>query len=179
MKQLWTIYKNEMVFLLLIAGLFLWGMVATLLAFQNKEKTILIGRKDGSYQLIENEVKTPLETENFIRHFLSLTLNFDEKSYQRHISLAGDLMTDALWFKKQSEFKEMAGFIKKHQVIQSSEILSITKQKAHFFEVKIKNFLFKKGILTEKEKVIFLSLIENERSYENPWSQSISNIEVK
>ena len=179
MKEFWIIYKNETVFLLLIAGLFLWGLVATLLAFQNKEKTILIGIKDGSYQLIEREVKTPVETENFIRHFLSLTLNFDEKSYGRHISLAGDLMTDGLWFKKKAEFKEMAGFIKKHQVVQSSEILSITKQKANLFEVKIRNFLFKKGILTEKEKILFLSLTENERSYENPWSHSISNIEVK
>jgi len=97
MKELWIIYKNETVFLCFITGLFLWGVVATLLAFQNKEKVILIGKTGNSYQLIENEVKTPFETENFIRHFLSLTLNFDEKSYGRHISLAGDLMTDSLW----------------------------------------------------------------------------------
>lgn len=179
MKELWIIYKNEMVFLSLIAGLFLWGVVATLLAFQNKEKVILIGKTGNSYQLIEEEVKTPFETENFIRHFLSLTLNFDEKSYGRHISLAGDLMTDSLWFQKKAEFKEMANFIKKHQVVQSSEILSITKQKANLFEVKIRNYLFKKGVLTENEKLILLSLIENERSFENPWSHSISNIEVK
>ena len=179
MRELWIIYKNETVFLLLVGGLFLWGVVATILAFQNKEKTILIGTKDGFYQLIENKVKAPLEMENFIRHFLSLTLNFDEKSYGRHISLAGDLMTDKFWFKKKAEFKEMAGFIKKNQVVQSSEILSITKQKENLFEVKIKNFLFKKGILSEKEKVIFLSLVENERSFENPWSYSISNMEVK
>ena len=134
MKELWTIYKNETVFLLLIGVLFLWAMVATLLAFQNKEKVILIGKTDSSYQLIENEVKTPFETENFIRHFLALTLNFDEKSYRKHISLAGDLMTENLWLKKQIEFKEMDGFIKKHQVIQSSEILSITKQKANFLK---------------------------------------------
>ena len=179
MKELWTIYKNETVFLLLIGVLFLWAMVATLLAFQNKEKVILIGKTDGSYQLIENEVKTPFETENFIRHFLALTLNFDEKSYRKHISLAGDLMTENLWLKKQIEFKEMDGFIKKHQVIQSSEILSITKQKANFFEVKIRNYLFKKGILSENEKLILLSLIENERSFENPWRHSVSNVEVK
>lgn len=179
MKELWIIYKNEMVFLSLIAGLFLWGVVATLLAFQNKEKVILIGKTGNSYQLIESEVKTPFETENFIRHFLSLTLNFDEKSYGRHISLAGDLMTDNLWFQKKAEFKEMADFIKKHKVVQSSEILSITKQKANLFEVKIRNYLFKKGVLTENEKLILLSLTENERSFENPWSHSISNIEVK
>ena len=179
MKQLWIIYKNEMVFLCLLGGLFLWGVVATILALQNKEKVILIGEKEGSYQLIENEPKNPIETENFIRHFLALTLNFDKESYGKHISRAGDLMTDSLWFEKETEFKEMAGFIAKHQVIQSSEILSITKQKGNLFEVKIKNYLFKNSSLTEKEKLILLSLTENKRSFENPWRHSVSSVEVK
>ena len=179
MRQLWIIYKNEMVFLILITILFLWGVVSTILAFQNKEKVFLIGKTNGSYHLIENEPKEPLETENFIRHFLALTLNFDEKSYKEHISIAGDLMTDSLWFEKKNEFTEMAGFITKNQVIQSSEILSITKQTSNLFEVKIRNYLFKKGVLTKTEKILFLSLVENKRSYENPWRHSVSNIKVK
>ena len=179
MKQLWIIYKNEMVFFLLIGGLFLWGVVATTLAFTNRYEVILIGKTGGSYQLIEDEEKDPLEIENFIRHFLGLTLNFDKKSYKRHISLSGDLMTTELWKRKKSEFKEMMSFIKKYNVIQSSELLKIRKTKSNHYEVKIKNYLFKKGVLKETNKLILLSLSSNKRSYANPWRYSVANVEVK
>ena len=179
MKKLLTIYKNQTVLISLIISLMLWGIVVGILAFQNKEKVILIGKVDGSYQLIEDNRKDPSETENFIRHFLSLTLNFDRRSYKRNISLAGDLMTEKLWQKKKPEFKEMAGFIKENQVIQSSELLEIKKAKTNQYEVKVRNYLFKKGILSEKDKLLSLSLTGNKRSYENPWRYSVSKIEVK
>lgn len=179
MKLFWLIYKNEVVCICFTISLFLWGLLATFLAFQNKSQVILIGKTGESYQLIESEEKAPLETENFIRHFISLTLNFDEKSYKRHISLAGDLMLEDLWEKKKPEFKEMAGFIKKNKVIQSSEVLGIKKIKTNHYEVKIRNYLFKKSILTETNKLILLSLVENKRSYENPWRYSVSSVEVK
>ena len=102
MRLFWLIYRNEIVFCLLIIGLVLWGAVATVSAFKNKEKVILIGQTEGFYQVIDRKEKSPLETENFIRHFLGLTLNFDNASYRRHISLAGDLMTESLWRKKEA-----------------------------------------------------------------------------
>ena len=179
MRLLLQLYKNEFILFFLIGGLFLWGIVTSLLAFQNKTHVVLIGKTGNSYQLITEKEKDPLEIENFLRHFIALTLNFDEKSYKRHISLAGDLMTESLWVKKETEFKEMAGFIKKYKVIQSSEILQIQKIKSNQYEVKVRNYLFKKGLLTEKEKHILLSLTKNERSFENPWSYSVSNVKVK
>ena len=179
MKFLWLIYKQEMLFIYLISGLFLWASVTSYLAFQNKTQVILIGKVGSSYQLITDEKKDPIETGNFIRHFLALTLNFDEGSYRKHISLAGDLMTENLWNKKKPEFKEMAGFIKKHKVSQSSEVLSIKKIKKGQYEITIKNYLFKKGVLTEKTKLVLLSLSDNQRSFENPWRYSVSSIEVK
>lgn len=179
MKQLWIIYKNEMVFLLFIGGLFLWGTVATALAFMNRENVVLIGKTKDSYQLMDKEEKDPLEVENFIRHFIALTLNFDEKSYKRHISLSGDLMTESLWKKKKPEFKEMMNFIKEFKVIQSSELLGIKKIKTNRYEVKIRSYLYKKGVLKEKNKFILLSLKEGKRSYANPWRYSVKNVEVK
>lgn len=179
MRLLFLVYKNETVLFVLIFSLFLWGLFSSILAFQNKEKVILIGQTNGSYRVINDKEVDPLETENFIRHFLGLTLNFNEGNYRKHISIAGDLMTESLWLSKKKEFKEMAGFIQKHQVVQSSEVLSITRQKNNLFEVKVKNYLFKKGVLREKENLISLSLIKNERSYENPWRHSVSNVEVK
>ena len=179
MKFLWLIYKQEMLFIYLIAGLFLWALMASLLAFQNKTQLLVIGKTNDSYQLITEEEKDPVETGNFIRHFLALTLNFDEKSYNRHISLAGDLMTENLWGKKKPEFIQMTGFIKKNKVIQSSEILKIQKVKSNLYEVKIRNYLFKKGVLTEKDKLVLLSLTDKQRSYENPWRYSVSGVELK
>ena len=179
MKGLLVIYKNETILIAFIGSLILWAVTMSFLAFQNKTQVILIGNKEGSYQLIKEGEKDPLETENFIRHFLGLTLNFDEKSYNDNISLAGDLMTENLWERKKSDFTEMAGFIKKHKVIQSSELLEITKIKTNNYEVKVRNYLFKKGILTKKEKLLSLSLTENTRSFENPWRYSVSEIEVK
>ena len=178
MKQLWIIYKDEMVFSLLIGGLFLWGVVATTFAIKNREKVILIGKTKNSYQLIDKKEKDPLEIENFIRHFLGLTLNFDEESYKRHISLSGDLMTEALWKRKKPELKEMMSFIKEYKVIQSSELLEIRKIKSNHYEVKIRNYLFKKGVLKEKDKFILLSLTDNKRSYANPWRYSVKSVEV-
>ena len=179
MKRLLVIYKNEAILIAFIGSLILWAVAMSFLAFQNKTQVILIGNKEGSYQLIKEGEKDPLETENFIRHFLGLTLNFDEKSYNDNISLAGDLMTEKLWQKKKPDFTEMAGFIKKHKVIQSSELLEITKIKTNNYEVKVRNYLFKKGILTKREKLLSLSLTENIRSFENPWRYSVSEIEVK
>ncbi len=179
MKLLMFIYKNEMICFFLIISLFLWSLFTTFLAFQNKAQILLIGKNNGSYQIIKDEKQSPVEIRNFIRHFIALTLNFDKKSYNRHISMAGDLMTDALWNQKNDEFKEMAGYIRDQNIIQSSEILSIKKQKKNLFEVKIRNYLFKKSVLTETDKFILLSLTENKRSYENPWSYSVSNIKVK
>ena len=179
MKLFWLIYKNETALLVLIISLFLWGLVVSLLAFKNKAQVVLIGKTKDSYQIIDSEEKDPVETSNFIRHFIALTLNFDKESYKRHISLAGDLMTESLWEKKELEFKEMFNFIKKNTVIQSSEILKIQKVKSNLYEIKIRNYLFKKGNLTEKDKLILLSLTENQRSYENPWRLSVSRIEIK
>ena len=88
-------------------------------------------------------------------------------------------MTESLWKKKRSEFKEIAGFIKNNKVTQSSEILNITKTGKNQYEIKIRNYLFKKGFLTEKDKTILLSLTANQRSYENPWRFSVSNVEIK
>ena len=86
-------------------------------------------------------------------------------------------MTEKLWKKKKPEFKEMAGFIKENKVIQSSELLKIERIKTNRYEVKVRNYLFKKGILKEKDKLLSLSLTENKRSYENPWRYSVSEIE--
>ena len=108
-----------------------------------------------------------------------LTLNFNNESYKRHISLAGDLMTENLWKKKKPKFIQMAGFIKKNKVTQSTEVLKIQKIKNNLYEVKVRNYLFKNGILTEKDKLILLSLTKNQRSYENPWRHSVSNVEIK
>ena len=179
MKLFWLIYKNETVLTILISVLFLWGLVASLMAFKNKAQVVLIGKTGESYQFIRDEEKDPVEISSFIRHFIALTLNFDGESYKRHISLAGDLMTEDLWKKKKSEFIQMADFIKKNKVTQSAEILKIQKIKSNLYEIKIRNYLFKKGNLTEKDKLILLSLIENQRSYENPWRLSVSSVEVK
>ena len=179
MKILIRLYKNEIAVFSLIISLMLWSLVASYLAFKNNSQVVLIGKSGNSYQLITEEEKTPIETGNFIRHFLALTLNFNDESYKRHISLAGDLMTEELWRKKKPEFIQMAGFIKKNKVTQSAEILKIQKSKSDLYEIKVRNYLFKNGILTEKDKFILLSLIENERSFENPWRHSVSNVEVK
>ena len=179
MKLLIELYQKEMAVISLIASLFLWGIVSSYLAFQNKSQVILIGKTEESYQLITEEKKTPIETGNFIRHFLSLTLNFNDESYKRHISLAGDLMTEELWKRKKPEFTQMAGFIKKNKVSQSVEVLKIQKRKSNLYEIEVRNYLFKNGILTEKDKLILLSLIDNQRSYENPWRHSVANVEIK
>ena len=179
MKLLIELYKKEMAVIFLIVSLTLWGLTSSYLAFQNKTKVILIGKTKESYQLIKEDKTTPIETENFIRHFLALSFNFDEKSFKRHISLAGDLMSEDLWKKKKPEFIEMASFIKKNKVTQSAEVLKIQKLKNNLYEVQVRNYLFKKSILTETNKFISLSLIENERSFENPWRYSVSNVEIK
>lgn len=179
MKPLWTIYKNEMFLICFVSSLILWAVTTTILAFRHKTKVILIGKTGGFYQLIKEKETSVVETENFIRHFIGLTLNFDERSYRKHISLAGDLMTEDLWKKKKPEFKEMAGFIKKYKVIQSSELLEIKRINTNRYEVKVRNYLFKKGILSEKDKLLFLSLAENQRSYANHWRHNVSRIEVK
>ena len=179
MKLLFWLYKNEITLIALIVSLFMWGVMTGILAFQNKAQVILIGKSKESYQLIKDKEKTPVETGNFIRHFMSLTLNFNDESYRRHISLAGDLMTEDLWRKKKPEFTRMAGFIKKNKVTQSAEILKIQKVKNNLYEVKVKNYLFKNGILTEKDKLILLSLTDNQRSYGNPWRYSVANVEIK
>ena len=153
MKFLIKLYKSEMILFFFIGSLFLWGTVTSLLAFKNKTQVFLIGKTDESYQLITDEEKAPLETGNFIRHFLALILNFNDESYKKHISLAGDLMTERLWEKKKSEFIKMADFIKKNKVTQSAEILKIQKVKSNLYEATIKNYLFKNGLLTEKNKL--------------------------
>ena len=179
MKFFMLFYKNELAVISLIISLFIYGSVTSFLAFKNKAQVILIGKTGNTYQLITDEKKDPIETRNFIRHFLALTLNFDEQNYKRHISLSGDLMTKRLWETKKAEFKEMADFIKQNKVIQSSEVLSIKKIRNYRYEIKLKNYLFKKGVLTKKTKLILLSLTDNKRSFENPWRHSVSNIEIK
>ena len=179
MKLLWLTRKGEIILIALIGSLTLLSLITSILAFQNKTKLVLIGKTKSSYQLITNEEKDPQEVVNFIRHFLALTLNFDKQSYQKNISLAGDLMTESLWKKKKKEFKEMFGFIKNNKVTQSSEILNITKIKTNQYEIKTRNYLLKRGFLTEKDKIIFLSLVDNQRSYENPWGHSVANVEIK
>ena len=179
MKLLIQLYKQEIAIFSLIVSLMLWSVVATILAFQNKSQIVLIGKTKNSYQLIKDEEQTPVEIGNFIRHFMALTLNFNKESYKRHISLAGDLMTEDLWKNKKAEFIKMFNFIKKNKVTQSAEVLKIQKVKNNIYEVKVRNYLFKNGKLTEKDKLILLSLTEKERSFENPWSLSVSNVEVK
>ena len=179
MKLLIELYKKEIAVISLIVSLMLWGITSSYLALQNKTQVFLIGKTDESYQLITDEKKTAIETGNFIRHFLALILNFNDESYKRHISLAGDLMTEELWKKKKPEFIEMFSFIKKNKVTQSAEILKIQKTKTGFYEIKVRNYLFKNGILNTKDKLILLSLIQNQRSYENPWRHSVANVEVK
>ena len=179
MKLLIRLFKEEIAIFSLIISLMLWALVTSYLAFKNNTQVFLIGKTKDTYHLITNEEMTPIETGNFIRHFLALTLNFNDESYKRHISLAGDLMTEKLWQSRKPEFIKMAGFIKKNKVTQSAEILKIQKTEKGFFEVKVRNYLFKNGILTEKDKFILLSLVNNERSFENPWRLSVANVEVK
>jgi len=88
-------------------------------------------------------------------------------------------MTGEIWRSKTPAFIQLTGYIKKQKDTRPAEILKIEKNEKGFYEVKVRNYLFKNGILSEKDKLISLSLIENQRSFENPWSHSISNIEVK
>ena len=73
----------------------------------------------------------------------------------------------------------MSDFIKKNKVTQSAEILKIQKAKSNLYEIEVRSYLFKNGILTEKDKLILLSLVDNQRNYENPWGHSVANVEIK
>ena len=183
MKALIWLYKNEMFLVVLILSLFLWGLTMSWLAFKNESQVILIGKTETAYKIIspqdENKDKTSLKALNFIRHFIALTFNFDEESYIRNISLAGDLMSENLWNKKEAEFKETASFIKKNKVIQSSELLSLKKLNSSQYSAEIKNYIFKNGNLTKGNKTLIISLSKNERSMENPWSYNVSDFKVK
>ena len=48
MKLLWLTRKNEMILIALIGSLTLWSLTASILAFQNKTKLVLIGKVGNS-----------------------------------------------------------------------------------------------------------------------------------
>ena len=183
MKVLIKLFKTEMTLIALILSLIFWGLTMSFLAFQNNSQVILIGKTKEGFKIIkatdkEDKSSSSLEAVNFIRHFIALTFNFDKKSYVKHISLAGDLMSEKLWNKKEPEFKKTASFIKTKNIIQSSELISITKQ-SNTYEAKVISYLFKNGNLTKKNKTIVLSLTTNQRSFENPWGYNVSEFKVK
>ena len=182
MKTLIKLFKFEMTLISLIIALLFWGLSMSFLAFQNKSQVLLIGKTKEGFKLIkaddETQDKGSLEALNFIRHFIGLTFNYDSKSYVRHISLAGDLMSENLWDNKEPEFKKQASFIKKNKISQSSELLSVTR-KSNQYEVEVINYLFKNGNLTKGNKIIILSLTHNQRSFENPWRYNVSDFKIK
>ena len=72
MKLLWLTRKNDMILIALISSLTLWSLTASILAFQNKTKLVLIGKVGNSYQLITDKGKRPRRDNKLYKTLFSL-----------------------------------------------------------------------------------------------------------
>lgn len=120
----------------LVAGLAIYGVIATVLLFRLNPKPILIGIdpygtriiREGGDRLIRQE------KENFLKHFLALQYAYDSESFDKRISDCGDLMAEDLWGQKKIEFERVAKQLKAEELTQTVEIKELREVDAANFE---------------------------------------------
>jgi hypothetical protein len=178
MKLLFNAYQKELLVFYLILILSLWAIIASYVAITKKDHTLLVGINQNGATIISSlDDKSELTlTKNFLRRFIGLTYNWDHNSFRENIELAGDLMSDELWSKKLSDFKLIETRIKESDIIQSAEILGITRLDENVYEVPVKTSIIRNGRNYSEQTKIRITLKKIERNLRNPWGMEVINV---
>ncbi len=176
---IFKLYKKEFILSSLFICLFLWASFMSILIFNQKNEILVITKDRGFFEVLKKEKETNLEVQNFLRHFIGLSLNFDKNSYDKNISKAGDMMSDALWNKQRKDFIKTSFYIKENQIIQTTQIIEVKEITDRTYEIKVENIKFKKGKTDKSFKKLVIHLSNNQRNYKNPWRYYVSDIKVK
>jgi hypothetical protein len=175
MSYFFTFYRNGLLTLSIILSLFLWAVSSTLWAVNQKPQTIIIGLTgNGPVIVSDTEDKlSDLDAENFIRRFIALGFNYTSLTYVENMSLASDLMSEALFEKQKSEFQSVSETLKTRYVDQGATVSSIKRLEPNRYEIMVKtNQVLDKRNETFDTRVR-VKIHPAERTTRNPWGLEI------
>ena len=140
MKEIVIIYKMELLIFLIFLLLVSWAITSTSLALSHEDKTYLIAISGEETRAItEGEVdKVSVEVVNFIRRFVALIYNYDDRTFEENIKLAGDLMSLDLWNEQARKVERVKLKLRNKNFSHSGVILGVNRISQDRFEVPIR-----------------------------------------
>ena len=174
------IFKKDIFFFVVIFLLLAWAISSTIFGLQKKSQIVVIEKNEFGTQIIgQSDSFRDQEIQTFIRRFLILYYSFDEKSFDRNMDLATNLMNDSLFKAIKSEIHSKLDIFKKEAVLQTAEVLSISKVSENKFEAEIKVIENKKADELSQNFKIEIEIDRSELSLQNPFGYEIISINEK
>ena len=152
-------------------GLCVYCMVVTVVALKMRPQTLLIGLDSYGARVIR-EASDPVlrkEKENFIKQFLIQLYTFDGESFERRVSVCGDLMTKDLWLKKKPEFAGIAAKLKTDPLVQVLEIQELREVDTNTYQADIKIQVQRKLEINTVKLRVDIRISPSERRETNPY----------
>lgn len=182
-KHIYTygkVFKKDVFLFTVIILLFGWAMSSTVFGLQKKSHIVVIEKNEFGSQIIgKNDDFRDQEIQIFLRRFLILYYSFDEKSFSKNMDLATNLMNDSLFKAIRSEIASKLENFKKEALLQTAEVLTISKISENKFEAEIKIIENKKSEEFSQNFKIELDLDKSELSLQNPYGYEIISIQEK
>lgn len=165
------LYREEFKHWVLILALTLWALIASVFAFRNQSKTILIGIDDIGTRVIAESSDRLLQSElkNFLNTFFDQYYTYDDKNFSDRVGKATEMMSSSLWDSVKDKLLEQNEKLKKNPLSQFAEIQSIDLIDQGRIEA-ILNLKIKSRLNEQTVRLkVNLEFKKVSRSEKNPW----------
>ena len=173
------LYQLEIQRWLLILILFIWSLVSTGFALQNRKEIVLVGIESNGFARVisdKNDRILQNELKSFVFEFLNNYYAYDENSYLLKLSKSTDMMSERLWESEKIKILEVSENLKKTPLSQSFEVESLDLINGNFVEavllIKIQQRLAEKVFKLK----ITLEIDNKPRTSTNPWGYEIKEV---
>lgn len=178
LNQVYFQRNFQFVMFLGLAVLFLLLGFLNLKVILSNKKPTLIAIDENSTRIISDMNDPIYKTESlaFIKRFLTLTYNFDQKSFLKQFGGATGMMSEHLWNEKKEEILSLKSKIERDEISLKSEIEKITISENSYFAL-IRVMETSRLKTKEHEIAVRLELKRSERSESNPWGLEVKQYE--
>ncbi len=163
-------YNISLWYLVIILSIYSIGVTVFSIKNQKELKIIAIDQFGTRLVTEQNDKVYEQEKYDFVKYFIRIYTNYDSENFTQTIGHSTDLMSDDVWNKIESEYKNLKNRVTETKMLQVGEItlLEVDDKNNNLFKAQIEVIQTYRGIQKKIKGEIHLTLNHKLRSDLNP-----------
>ena len=163
-------YRLSIWYLVVLLTIYSIGITIYAVTSKSELKIIAIDRFGTRLVTDENDKVLEQEKYEYIKYFIRIYTNYDSENFTQTIGHSTDLMSDEVWNKIESEYKNLKKHVGETKMLQVSEIskLEVDDKNNNRFKAQVESTQTYRGIQRKIKGEIQITVKKKDRSEINP-----------